>query len=128
MNDEISYKLGIIWQDVQHRRIVKIIKEINSGLHVDYDSIFNQLTYYIEDHFDTEEQYMLEYGYDKIDSHAKEHKDFKNKFKEITEACLKDDTFNTTISSFLNEWFLKHIFQVDNELAVFLLNYEPDNA
>ena len=127
MNDEISYKLGIIWQDVQHRRIVEIIKEINSGLHVDYDSIFNQLTYYIEDHFDTKEQYMLEYGYDKIDSHAKEHKDFKNKFKEITEACLKDDTFNTTISSFLNEWFLKHIFQVDNELAIFLLNYEPDN-
>jgi len=56
MNDEIGYKLGIIWQDVQHRRIVKIIKEISSGLHVNFDSIFNQLTYYIEDHFDTEEQ------------------------------------------------------------------------
>jgi hemerythrin len=128
MNDEIGYKLGIIWQDVQHRRIVKIIKEINSGLHVNFDSIINQLTYYIVDHFDTEEQYMREYGYDKIDSHTKEHNDFKNKFKTIAEACITDDSFNTTISSFLNEWFLKHICGVDNELAVFLLKYEPGNA
>jgi hemerythrin-like metal-binding protein len=127
MNDEIGYKLGIIWQDVQHRRIARIIKEITSSSHVNYDSIFNQLTYYIEDHFDTEEQYMHEYDYDKIDSHAMEHKDFKNKFKEITEACFTDDCLNTTISSFLNEWFLNHILEVDNELAVFLLKYEPDN-
>jgi hemerythrin-like metal-binding protein len=127
MNDEIGYKLGIIWQDVQHRRIARIIKEITSSSHVNYDSIFNQLTYYIEDHFDTEEQYMHEYDYDKIDSHAMEHKDFKNKFKEITEACFTDDSLNTTISSFLNEWFLNHILEVDNELAVFLLKYEPDN-
>ncbi len=128
MNDEIGYKLGITWQDVQHRRIVKIIKEINSDSYVNADSIFNQLTYYIEDHFYTEEQYMREYGYDKIDSHAKEHRDFKNKFKKINEACFTDDSFNTTISSFLNEWFLKHIFEVDNELAVFLLKYEPGYA
>jgi hemerythrin-like metal-binding protein len=126
MNEEIDHKLGIIWQDVQHRRIVKIINEINSGLHVNFDSIFNQLTYYIEDHFETEEQYMHEYDYDKIDSHSKEHKDFKNKFKEISEACFADDSLNTTISSFLNEWFHKHIFEVDNELAVFLLKHEPD--
>lgn len=128
MNHEIGYKLGIIWQDIQHRRLVKIIKEISRGLHVNFDSIFNQLTYYIEDHFDTEEQYMREYGYDKIDSHTNEHNDFKKKFKEITESCFTDNSFNTTISSFLNEWFLKHILDADNELAVFLLKYEPENA
>ncbi len=128
MNDEIGYKLGIIWQDVQHRRIVKIIKEVNSSSHVNYESIFNQLTYYIEDHFDTEEQYMHEYGYGKIVSHIKEHNDFKNKFKEIIEVCFADESFSITISSFLDEWFHKHIFEVDNELAVFLLKYEPGNA
>ena len=128
MSDEIDYKLGIIWQDVQHRRIAKIIKEVNSSTRVNYESIFNQLTYYIEDHFDTEEQYMREYCYDKTDSHIREHKDFKNKFKEIIEVCFTDESFSLNISSFLNEWFLKHIFEVDNELAVFLLKYEPGNA
>ena len=128
MNDEIDYKLGIIWQDVQHRRIAKIIKEVNSSSHVNYESIISQLTYYIEDHFDTEEQYMREYGYDKIVSHINEHKDFKNKFKEIIEACFTDESFNITISSFLNEWFYRHISEVDNELAVFLLKHEPGNA
>lgn len=123
MNDEIDYKLGIIWQDVQHLRIAKIIKEVNSSSHINYESIFNQLTYYIEDHFNTEEQYMREYGYDKIDLHIKEHNDFKNKFKEINESNFIDESFNITISSFLNEWFHKHIFEVDNELAVFLLKY-----
>lgn len=126
MNDEFGYKLGIIWQDVQHRRIAKIIKEVSSSLHVNYESIFNQLIYYTEDHFDTEEQYMREYGYDKIDSHIKEHKDFKNKFKEIIEVCFADKSFSVTISSFLNKWFHKHIFDVDNELAVFLLKNEPN--
>ncbi len=128
MNDKIDYKLGIIWQDVQHLRIAKIIKEINSNLHINYESIFNQLTYYIEDHFNTEEQYMRKYGYDKIDLHIKEHKDFKNKFKEINESCFINESFSITILSFLNEWFHKHIYEVDNELAVFLLKYESGNA
>lgn len=123
MNNPISYKLGIIWQDVQHLRIAKIIEEVNSSSHINYESIFNQLTYYIEDHFDTEEQYMREYGYHKISSHIKEHKDFKNRFKEIIESCFIDESFNIAISSFLNEWFHKHISEVDHELAVFLLKY-----
>jgi hemerythrin len=58
MNDVYDYKLGIIWQDVQHRRIVEIIKELNSNPEVDYQSIQAQLMFYVEDHFDTEEQYM----------------------------------------------------------------------
>lgn len=62
---EIDYKLGIIWQDIQHRRIAKIIKRLNSCSHVDYNSIFNQLRYYIEDHFDTEEEYMRKLAYEK---------------------------------------------------------------
>ncbi len=128
MNDLINYKLGIIWQDVQHRRIAAIIKVINSSSHINYGSIFNQLVYYIEDHFDTEEQYMLKYGYNKIVSHIKEHKDFNNKFRELINVYFADESLGITISSFLNEWFDKHIFEIDNELAVFLLKQEHENA
>ncbi len=71
---------------------------------------------------------MRKYGYDKIDLHIKEHKDFKNKFKEINESCFINESFSITILSFLNEWFHKHIYEVDNELAVFLLKYESGNA
>lgn len=125
--DEIDYKLGIIWQDVQHRRIVKIIKEINSSAHLDYNSIFAQLRYIIEDHFDTEEQYMREFAYDKIEPHIEEHRAFINKLDEITGTCFTDDALNITVSSFLNEWFLNHMLKVDNDLAVFLLKHERDN-
>lgn len=125
--DEIDYKLGIIWQDVQHRRIVKIIKEINSSAHLDYNSIFAQLRYIIEDHFDTEEQYMRKFAYDKIEPHIVEHKKFINELEEITETCFTDDALNITVSSFLNEWFLNHMLKVDNELAVFLLKHERNN-
>ena len=128
MDGEIDYKLGVIWQDVQHRSIVKIMNVINSGSPVDYNSIFKQLCNYIEDHFYTEEQYMRELDYDKIDSHIKEHRDFKNEFEKITETCIFiDDALNTKVSSFLNEWILKHILEADNELAVFLLKYEHNN-
>ncbi len=128
MNDAFSYKLGIIWQDVQHLRIAKIIKEIDSSSHINYESIFNQLTYYIEDHFGTEEQYMHMYGYDKTGLHIKEHNNFKNKFNEINDSPFIDESFNKAMSSFLNEWFYKHISEADNELAVFLLKHEPGNA
>lgn len=128
MNNGIDHKLGVIWQDIQHRRIVKMIKELSSSPHVNYVSIINQLRYYIKDHFDTEEEYMREYGYDKIESHIKEHNDFENKFKEIMKTSFIDDTFITTLLSLLNEWFLKHILEVDKELAVFLLKHEHNDS
>ncbi len=128
MNNEIDYKLGIIWQDVQHRRIVKMLKELNSNPHVDYKSIFAQLTFYIEDNFDTEEQYMREFAYDKTESHIEEHKAFANKIYGITKACFTDSDLHSTLSSYLNDWIHNHILVVDKELAVFLLKCELNNA
>ncbi len=128
MNDVYDYKLGIIWQDVQHRRIVEIIKEFNSNQQVDYQSIHAQLMFYAEDHFDTEEQYMRRFAYDKTESHIKEHKTFIDKCDEITKACLVDEDLISTMSSYLHDWFLNHILVVDRELAVFLLTRGYDNA
>jgi len=128
MNDEIDYKLGIIWQDIQHRRIVEITKELNTNQNVDYKSIFDQLTFYIEDHFNTEEQYMRKFAYDKIESHIEEHKTFKNKFDELAKSFFIDDNFILTLSSFLNYWLPEHILVVDKELAAFLLKCERKNT
>ncbi len=128
MNDEIDYKLGIIWQDIQHRRIVEIIKELNTNQNVDYKSIFDQLTFYIEDHFNTEEQYMRKFAYDKTESHIEEHKTFKNKFDELAKSFFIDDNFILTLSSFLNYWLPEHILVVDKELAAFLLKCEHKNT
>ena len=128
MNDEIDYKLGIIWQDIQHRRIVEITKELNTNQNVDYKSIFDQLTFYIEDHFNTEEQYMRKFAYDKTESHIEEHKTFKNKFDELAKSFFIDDNFILTLSSFLNYWLPEHILVVDKELAAFLLKCEHKNT
>ena len=128
MNDEIDYKLGIIWQDIQHRRIVEITKELNTNQNVDYKSIFDQLTFYIEDHFNTEEQYMRKFAYDKIESHIEGHKTFKNKFDELAKSFFIDDNFILTLSSFLNYWLPEHILVVDKELAAFLLKCERKNT
>jgi hemerythrin-like metal-binding protein len=75
-NNVDDYKLGIIWQDVQHRRIVEIIKEFNSNPQIGYQPIQSQLMFYAEYHFDTEEQYIRRVDYDKTESHIKEHKTF----------------------------------------------------
>jgi hemerythrin-like metal-binding protein len=128
MNDEIGYKLGIIWQDVQHRRIVEIIKKLNTNQNVDYKIIFDQLVFYIEDHFDTEEQYMREFAYDKTESHIEEHKTFRNRIFGVTNACFSYNAFHSSISLYLDEWFRNHILVVDKELAVFLLKCEHNNA
>ena len=128
MNNELDYKLGVIWQDIQHRRIVKIAKELSSSSQIDYNSILAQLRYYIEEHFEIEEQYMRKYCYEKIDLHIEEHNSFIYKLDEITKTNFTGDTLNANLSSFLNKWFLNHILKVDNELAVFLLKRENNNA
>lgn len=129
MNDENDYKLGIAWQDIQHRRIIEIISEINNNSHVDYMSIFAELTFYTKDHFDTEEQYMREFAYDKNESHiVEEHKAFVKKIGEISRKCLVDNDLHSSLSSFLKDWLLNHILVVDKELAAFLLKYERNNA
>ena len=124
MNNEINYKLGIIWLDVQHRRIVEIIKALNSNSHVDYSSIFAQLRFIIEDHFDIEEQFMSERGYDKTESHIEEHNAFVYKIDEVTNLYFIDDDLRSIMLSFLNEWYYNHILEVDNEFAAFLLMHE----
>ena len=128
MNDVDDYKLGIIWQDIQHRRIVEIIKKLNTNQNVDYKIIFDQLAFYIEDHFDAEEQYMREFAYDKTESHIEKHKTFRNTIFGVTNACFSYNAFHSCISSYLDEWFDNHILVVDKELAVFLLKCEHINA
>ena len=128
MTSEKDYKLGIAWQDIQHRRIIEIISEINSNQHVDYMSLFAELTFYAKDHFDTEEQYMCELVYDKTESHIEEHKAFVKKIVEISKRCIVDDDLHSDLSSFLKDWLLNHILVVDKELAVFLLKFEHNNA
>ena len=128
MNDVDDSKLGIIWQDVQHRRIVEVIKELNSNPQIDYQSIQTQLVFYAEDHFDTEEQYMHRFAYDKTESHIKEHKTFIDKCDEITKKCFVDEDLISNMSSYLYDWFLNHILVVDREFAVFLHTREHDNA
>ncbi len=128
MNDIDDYKLGIIWQDVQHRRIVKIIKELNGNPQIDYQSIQAQLMFYAKDHFDTEERYMRRFAYDRTESHIKEHKTFISKCDEITKTSLVNEDLISTMSSYLHDWFLNHILVVDRELAIFLLTRGHDNT
>ena len=71
---------------------------------------------------------MREYCYEKIDLHIEEHNSFIYKLDEITKTNFTGDTLNANLSSFLNKWFLNHILKVDNELAVFLLKRENNNA
>lgn len=124
MINENDYKLGIIWQDIQHRRIIEIINNISRNAHVAYKYVFDELNFYIKDHFNTEEQYMLESAYDRTEEHIGEHKAFIKKIDELSTKCLEDYDSHTRLSSFLSDWFLNHIFVVDKHLADFLLKYE----
>jgi hemerythrin-like metal-binding protein len=104
INNENDYNLGIAWQDIQHRRIIEIMKMLSNNLHVDCMSILAELTFYTRDHFDTEEQYMHELAYDKTESHIEEHKTFVKKVVEVSERCLVGDGLHPNLSSFLEGW------------------------
>lgn len=74
---------------------------------------------YIDIHFQAEEQYMRDIGYEDMESHIKTHQEFKellDKFSQNLSASTKKNSYDLFV--ILKEWFLSHEITKDKELAL----------
>lgn len=114
--------------DTQHRRLVDLMNhliDIQGQATSDDDivDILGSLTNYLGDHFETEEQLMIDHGYPELESHREEHQAFVTQtayfiatFRERG-VSLKRDIF-----LFLKEWLVAHIVKTDAAFGAFLKN------
>lgn len=123
-----KYKLGILWQDVQHEQLVDhlamMVKAREEGMEdAVYFRTLEFLERYIQDHFSMEAHYMKKYNYPKIYEHLNEHKIFNNDFLSFKHSCDSSDDSDCSkgLMIKLSKWIIKHIMKTDKELTEFLL-------
>lgn len=120
-----GFSVGVRELDEQHKRIVTIVNTLidMNDTKVDSEIISDTLTkmnQYASDHFKTEEQYMLDYGYPEYLSQKKQHQEFK---KKTVDFCVGTMVHNvavpTEMFTYLKSWWTNHILQEDMKYKEF---------
>ncbi len=123
---EMSVGIGEI--DVQHRKIIGKLKELSEALEKKESpeataGIVKFLAVYIEEHFRTEEMFMLKYIYPDFKDHQDKHIGFLKRIgildDQIRENKLKgDELYNESLAVY--NWFVLHIDNTDKKMGNFL--------
>lgn len=121
--DKFSVNIEVI--DEQHKMLVNTINKLydamNAGSGVAMlDETFKNLAEYTTDHFATEEELMVKFGYPDYAEHKKEHDgcvlkvlEFKKRFDE------GDIRLNLDLFVFLDEWLHEHLIEMDQKYKAF---------
>lgn len=120
-----NFSVGVRDLDGQHKQIVMLVNTLieMSDTKVDSEIIsdtLTKMTQYAIDHFQKEEQYMLDYGYPEYSSQRKQHQEFKKKTVDFCmETMAHKVTVPTEIFSYLKLWWTNHILQEDMKYKKF---------
>lgn len=122
-----DYNTGISEIDAQHRQLFKLGSQIFDLVSLDdgfdhYDeiiNILNDLREYTIYHFDFEEKYMLEIGYEDFDNHKELHDKLIDKITNIETKDIDSDQRSISLSllDFIATWIGNHILKEDFKYA-----------
>lgn len=114
-----SFSVGVQVLDAQHKQIITIINsllemnEAQSGSEIISETL-TKLNQYASEHFNKEEQDMLEYGYPEYSVQKKQHQEFKRK---IVDFCMGAMVHKANVPmemfTYLKSWWTNHILQED---------------
>lgn len=113
-----EYSVGVALIDAQHQMFVGIINELYDAITTKkekevLDNIFKQLVSYTQFHFQTEERYFDEFGYEGAAEHKAAHKALIDQVAELqnSKTDIMDDPFK--LMDFLEDWLIDHIIGMD---------------
>ncbi len=110
-----SLEVGIEIIDVQHRRLVDLMNELNEAMTQErggesMGGILKGLVDYTHTHFRTEENLLERYDYDELDLHRREHRIFTDQI-EIYQDRFTAGFMNMSndVMEYMRGWLLTHI-------------------
>ena len=124
-----KYLTGIEIIDSQHKKIFKCINNLFDAIEKleikeKILELIGGLDFYIVEHFDTEEKYMLELEYPEYLEHKKAHETFKKVYEEIRYNYVYKQDIVYVLAVHLNQtmadWLDYHLQNEDQRLADFL--------
>ena len=119
-----QYSIGNDEIDRQHKKLFEIFNRLfydcmSSDRNKVSTSVIDELIFYSEYHFETEENHMRNIDYKFIEKHIEDHNDFRNHIleykqkKSITEHDICHD-----LILYLNKYIKNHMLEEDKKLAL----------
>lgn len=121
-----DYEVGVQPIDTEHKQLFVLINEFHDafaagGAAKDIAQVLNRLTAYAEEHFQREEQLMLDNGYPRLEQHRELHSSLVDSIFSINERLATDPTqARREVLAFIKNWLIEHIVKADMDIADFL--------
>lgn len=77
---------------------------------------------YTETHFAIEEKYMIESGYPQFEAHKAKHDELRRTLDELVREFEEEGAthvLSQAIDNFLSNWLVKHIQEIDQQMAAY---------
>jgi len=123
-----KYNVNIKEIDQQHKKLIDMINVLHDAIIRKEDkNIMAQIISDMRDfafiHFKTEEKYFSRIGYKDAESHKAEHKFFLEHVEIFYEEFQNyDSSLAVEVMTFLKDWFINHIVQLDKTYAAKLVD------
>ena len=123
-----SLSVGIDQIDEQHRILIQRLADLSKAVetHQGVPEIMKTLEFmmdYTDYHFSTEERHMAELNYPGQEHHKAQHGEFISSLDRLVEDFEEEGAtraVSVSINTFLVNWLIKHIKEVDVEFGRFL--------
>ena len=116
-----EYSVNEAELDSHHQKLFYLLnsayENVMSSLEVESVlPLINELSEYTESHFSKEEQYMREKGFQEIDTHIAEHREFTHRIESLKTSYHGDNLEVTKeLIIVLGEWLLHHVLKEDKK-------------
>ena len=131
-NDVLSVHIPEI--DEQHKTLIEMINRLEDAVtdggwsrrNVVMSDVLIEMINYLDYHFTTEENYMIDHHYPHFDTHRNQHKDFVNKVNAFADEYNNGtESLPENILTFLKEWLVDHVMGADCQFGTFVVERAP---
>lgn len=116
-----DYSVGVRELDEQHKALIRMINEMHYAMNNDrgqeaISAIVEQMFDYMETHFTTEEGYMQRFHYPGLQTHQRQHEEFRAKARDLRQRVNQGEfVLSFEIVRFLSDWLQNHIMVTDKK-------------
>ena len=118
-DDKFSVDVSLI--DEEHKKLIDIINNVivakqHNNNPEEILGILNEMIRYAQEHFKTEEAYMIKFNYPEYQYHKEEHIDFSFKMIAYNNRVIDGDYhIANEILEYLKQWLVNHIQKTDKK-------------
>ncbi len=116
-----SLETGIDLIDEQHKELFNKIDKLELAIYkgrstIELGNLMKYLESYIGEHFEIEEQLMLDHTYPDFAAHSRQHNEFRKIFTGILDSCKNrgaDSYLAINVDKEMRKWWENHILKMD---------------